>query len=80
MKPITNEATRVLDEALRLPAEERAEIVEQLLVTLHDYHAEVEAAWVAEIERRAADARTNPDDSVDWREALRNIERDILGR
>jgi len=77
---MTKETKRVLDEALQLPPQERAEIVEELLVTLNDYHAEVEAAWVAEIERRAADARANPDDSVDWREALRKIEREVLGR
>jgi hypothetical protein len=41
---------------------------------------EIEAAWAAEIERRAADARANPDDAVDWREALRDVEREILGR
>jgi putative addiction module component (TIGR02574 family) len=77
---MTKEATRVLEGALRLPAEERAEMADELLATLGDYQAEVEAAWAAEIERRMADARADPDDSVDWREALNNIERDILGR
>ena len=49
---MTNEAARVLEDALRLPAEERAEIADALLVTVYDYQAEVEAAWAAEIERR----------------------------
>ncbi|HEX9459773.1 MAG TPA: addiction module protein [Thermoanaerobaculia bacterium] len=61
---MTNEAARVLEDALRLPAEERAEIAEELLATLYDYQAEVEAAWAAEIERRVAHARANPHDGV----------------
>ena len=77
---MTNEAARVLDDALRLPAEERAEIADELLATLYDYEVEVEAAWAAEIERRVAHARANPEDSIDWRDALRKIEREVLGR
>jgi putative addiction module component (TIGR02574 family) len=64
---MTNEAARVLEDALRLPAEERAEIADELHATLFDYQAEVEAAWAAEIERRVADAAANPHDAVDWR-------------
>ncbi len=77
---MTNEAARVLEDALRLPAEERAEIADELLATLYDYQAEVEAAWAAEIERRVADASANPDDGVEWREVLSKIEREVLGR
>jgi len=44
---MTNEAARILEDAFRLPAEERAEIADALLVTLYDYQAEVEAAWAA---------------------------------
>jgi putative addiction module component (TIGR02574 family) len=58
-----------------------AEIAEDLMVSLDDDSArEVEAAWAAEIQRRAADARANPDDAVDWREALRDVEREVLGQ
>jgi putative addiction module component (TIGR02574 family) len=77
---MTNEAARVLENALRLPAEERAEIADALLATLYDYQVEVEAAWAAEIERRVAHAQANPDDSVEWREVLSKIEREVLGR
>jgi putative addiction module component (TIGR02574 family) len=77
---MTKKGTRVLEEALLLPAEERAEIADELLATLNDYEAEIEAAWAVEIERRVADARANPHEGVDWREALRNVEREVLGR
>jgi hypothetical protein len=45
-----------------------------------DDHQEIEAAWAAEIQRRAADARANPEDDIDWRDALRDVEREVLGR
>jgi hypothetical protein len=45
-----------------------------------DNREEIEAAWAAEIQRRAADARANPDDEIDWRDALRDVEREVLGR
>jgi len=77
---MTNEAARVIEDALRLPAEERAEIADALLATLYDYQVEVEAAWAAEIERRVADAQANPHDDVEWREVLSNVERNVLGR
>ena len=34
----------------------------------------IEAAWAAEIQRRAAEARENPDDDEDWRIALDDIQ------
>lgn len=43
-----------------------------------DSREEIEAAWAAEIERRAADARANPDDDIDWRDALRDIEQEVF--
>ncbi len=39
-----------------------------------------EAAWAAEIERRAADARANPDDDEDWRTVLDEIQREVSSR
>jgi len=78
---MTTEAARVLKEALELDAPERAAIVEELLVSLDDGNREqIEAAWAAEIERRAADARANPQDDIDWRDALRDVEREVLGQ
>jgi putative addiction module component (TIGR02574 family) len=78
---MTTNAARLLEDVLQLETSERMEIAERLLVSLDDEsREEIEAAWAAEIERRAADARANPDDAVDWREALRDVEREILGR
>lgn len=78
---MTKNATQVLEDALHLEPAERAQIAEQLLATLgDDSREEVEAAWAVEIERRAADARANPHDDVDWREALLDIEQEVPGR
>jgi putative addiction module component (TIGR02574 family) len=63
---MTAAATRVLEDALQLEAPERAEIVEELLVSLDDdRRQQIDAAWAAEIQRRAADARANPHDDLD---------------
>jgi hypothetical protein len=49
-------AKKYLEELLKLPADERSDAAEALLVSLEDEPAEdpaeVEAAWAAEIERR----------------------------
>jgi len=57
-------------------ANDRAELAAELLASLDD----VEAAWAAEISRRAADARLNPSEDEDWRTALAEIQREVLSR
>jgi putative addiction module component (TIGR02574 family) len=47
-------SSQVLDQALRLSHEERAELVRRLLETLEgDPDVDVDAAWAAELTRRA---------------------------
>jgi len=41
---------------------------------------DVESAWAREIERRAAEARQNPNDDEDWRTVLDDIQREVLSR
>ena len=61
---------KVLDEALRLELSERAEIVAELLASLDgEPDEDVEMAWAAEIERRAARARSGEDPGSPWVEA-----------
>ncbi len=53
---MTSRAQELLREALALPVDERADVAAELLASLDDGSedpAEVEAAWAAEIERRA---------------------------
>jgi hypothetical protein len=49
------------------------------MVSIDDNREEIEAAWAAEIQRRTADARANPHDEIDWRDALRDVEREVMG-
>jgi len=74
-------AQKLFEQALTLAANERAELAAQLLASLDDTAEEnVEAAWAAEIERRAAEARQNPDDDEDWRTVMDDIQREVLSR
>ncbi len=77
---VTISAQKLLDDALTLPANDRAELAAELLASLDSVEADVEAAWAAEIARRAADARENPEDEDDWRSALAEVQREVLSR
>jgi putative addiction module component (TIGR02574 family) len=56
-----------LDDALELPVAERAELAADLLASLDgESDPDVDAAWAAEIERRARDAHASPDDDIAW--------------
>jgi hypothetical protein len=77
---VTTNAQKLLQEAMTLAANDRAELAAQLLATLDEAEADVESAWAAEIERRAAEARRNPGDDEDWRVALDEIQRELLSR
>lgn len=61
---MTDRARKLLQDAMELPVSERAELVADLLASLDgEPEAEVEAAWAAEVERRA---RESPDNDVPW--------------
>jgi putative addiction module component (TIGR02574 family) len=78
---VTTNAQKLFQQALTLVANDRAELAAQLLASLDgDAEANVESAWAAEIERRAAEARQNPDDDEDWRTVLDEIQREVLAR
>lgn len=77
---MTTRAEKLLHDALSLAPNDRAELAAQLLASLDETEADVEAAWAVEIERRAADARENPDDERDWRTVLDEIQREVLSR
>jgi len=77
---VTTTAQKLLEDALSLAANDRAELAAQLLASLDEVEPDVEKAWAAEIARRAADARRNPNDDEDWRTALDEIQREVLSR
>ena len=77
---VTTNAQKLLEEALALAPNDRAELAAQLLASLDDTEPDVEAAWAAEIQRRVAEARQNPADDEDWRTVLDEIQREVLTR
>ena len=77
---MTRATRELLAQALELPLEERAKIAAELLDSLHEAEADVEAAWAAEIQDRVTAARAGELESTDWREVLDRVERDVLGR
>jgi Putative addiction module component len=77
---MTANAQKLLADALSLDPNDRAHLAAQLLASLDATESEVEAAWAVEIQRRAEDARRNPDDDEDWRAVMNEIEREVLSR
>lgn len=77
---MTDRAQALLREALALPLEERADVAAELLASLDGAEtdfADVEAAWAAEIEKRArrvlaGDSLGNP-----WEDVRRRAEADL---
>ena len=77
---MTTNAQKVFEEALTLEPNDRAQLAAELLASLDDVEDDIETAWAAEIQRRAAEARENPHDDEDWRVVLDDIQREVLSR
>jgi len=80
LNEMSKTAQKVLHEALRLELSDRAELAAELLASLDgEPDEDVEAAWAAEIERRAARARSGEDVGRPWAEA-RDAAKDALSK
>jgi putative addiction module component (TIGR02574 family) len=74
MKIMTDQATRILEEALRLPPEARAAIAGRLMESLDEQVDEdAEAAWAREIARRLQEVDSGNVAAIPWPEARRRI-------
>jgi putative addiction module component (TIGR02574 family) len=77
-------AQDVLRDALALPLDERANVAAELLASLDaaaaDSPEDVEAAWAAEIERRARRALADADGGVPWNDVRRRAEAELRHR
>ena len=74
------EVKEVLDEALRLAPDDRASVAVELLESLEaspEDASEVEAAWAAEIERRARRVLRGDSGGAPWDDVRRRIEADL---
>lgn len=81
---MTPRAQELLREALTLPVAERADVAAELLASLDDAErespAEVEAAWAAEIEKRARRVMSGESAGVPWEEVRRRAEAELRKR
>jgi putative addiction module component (TIGR02574 family) len=77
---MSDDARQVLESALQLHVDDRVRIAAELLASLEEPQDGVAEAWAAEIERRAADAATDPDDEDDWRAAFEEVRASVLSR
>lgn len=71
---MTADASRLLEEALKHPAEARAALAGSLLDSLDDnVDEDVEQAWATEIARRLEEVQSGRVRAVPWAEARRRI-------
>ena len=81
---MTSRAEELLREALTLPIAERADVAAELLASLDaaeaDNVAEVEAAWAAEIERRARRAIAGESAGIPWEDVRQCAEAELRRR
>lgn len=74
---MTSRARELLREALALPVDERADVAAELLASLDDGSedpTEVEAAWAAEIERRARRVLAGGSAGASWQDVRARAE------
>jgi putative addiction module component (TIGR02574 family) len=71
---MSNDAQRLLDDALRLPDQERAELAGLLIDSLDEgQEAGVQAAWSEEIARRLEELDSGAVTPVPWAEVRRRL-------
>ena len=81
---MTSRAQELLREALSLPVNERADVAAELLASLDAAGAEdpveVEAAWAAEIERRAGRVIAGESQGIPWEDVRARADAELRKR
>lgn len=70
----------LLAEVLRLPRDERARVVEEVLSSLEEAEDDVAAAWAAELERRSREVAEGRVQTVAWETVRAEILRELEQR
>ena len=63
----------LVSQAQSLPDEDRALLVDRLMLTLYDYQLEIEEAWRIEAERRNAAIESGEMKTIPWEEAKKRL-------
>ena len=85
LKHVSNQARQILEEALRLPVDQRADVAAEILRSLDEVEsalpqAEVERRWAEEITRRAERAARGESVGRDANEVLNSLESKLRQR
>lgn len=77
-----DKARRLLEEALHLPAEDRAHLAAELSASVEreEEPGDVEKAWADEIERRVQRVLSGESELTDWSTVRARLQRKYLGR
>jgi putative addiction module component (TIGR02574 family) len=72
---VTDEASRILDAAMKLPSAERAELAAILTDSIGDGSSpeQIEAAWLEEAKRRLAAYERGEMQAVDYEDMMRRL-------
>jgi hypothetical protein len=70
-------AQRLLADALQLDAGQRGALALELMDSISPVDTRDDAAWIAEIEKRARRALSGEQPGVDFEEAMDQLERDL---
>jgi len=64
----------ILDQAMKLPANERAEVAEQLIESLDPHpDSDTENAWQKEIQQRLEEIESGVANTIPWEEVKRRL-------
>jgi putative addiction module component (TIGR02574 family) len=77
---MTRGAKKILDAAIKLPESDRLQVVEELLASLEPAaDADVDAAWVSEVERRSREIKEGTVRPVPWNEVKSRARERVRG-
>lgn len=73
------EARKIVERALEMPARERAEIAQRLLESLdRQVDTDVESAWQSEVERRISELDSGQVSCIPWEEVRERLMRSSI--
>ncbi len=71
---MVEEVRKIVEQALKMPARERAEIVQRLLESLdRQIDVDVESAWQSEVERRISELDSGRVTCIPWEEVRERL-------
>ena len=76
---MTQKSQVLVEEALKLSPNERAEVAEQLIASLDEApDTDVEQAWQEEIQKRLQQIDRDEAKTISWEEVQRRLQHDLL--